>query len=366
MNDQITGRSTYGVKKTNNGAVIGLGVAVGVLFLLCIVFIIMWAVKGASSVNVTDNVYGYNSRLPVPISPSARPTPPPLGGAGIGGTQPVIRAGLPSVQGVLKSRVGDGVSFIPGNDGMASVQAATNNARHMQNVAQHQAALASYQPQVSIQHTMSSQLPAGATDVEKAVAAAQGLSQSYPDQTGKMPQLIYDHEGPSMAHAAPTKVKAQSLDTAFHDGYMEQFDPEGYAKLSKAMSQSGMPAVMGMDDATATDRKKSEIMKSLMLNGAIDPSVEDILGASSPFIATNQMLRRASSSKAAMDRDLILPPPMRFLYQSPLYRPAVPAPTMSPFVGDNGPMTPGQEFYISTISCDSVNGPNVAPNQEPY
>ena len=57
----------------------------------------------------------------------------------------------------------------------------------------------------------------------------------------------------------------------------------------------------------------------------------------------------------------ILGPANRFLYQSPLYREAVPMPVMSPI--PNTPITSGQENYYASIACASQGGQVV---QESY
>jgi hypothetical protein len=213
----------------------------------------------------------------------------------------------------------------------------------------------------SYRGTIAGEIAAGGGDVERSLAATMGLTAAYPDQTGKLPPVIYESSGPTLAYAAQTPVRGAAIN-AFSDGNLALIDPEGAAKLDRALSPN-VPAVWAMDEKTADDRKKAELMKAMMLNGAVDPSLDDIMSASAPYVANAAMARRALLAQSSLDRNMIMEPALRFLYQAPLYRPAVVTPTMSPMVADTNGLTPGQENYLMSINCANDGLPMT---QEPY
>ncbi len=258
----------------------------------------------------------------------------------------------------MASRVVDNVAMFPQNAGQGNYYAALAKAQATER--------ASFPNQASTlagaKNIVTGSVVAGGGDVERSLAATSGLAQKYADQTGLLPQVIAESSGASLTHAAKTAVRADQAMSSFSDGTLASIDPEGAAKLDKAMSSVGVPGVWGMDAVTAEERKKAELMKSMLLTGQVDPSAEDVLAASAPYVATAEMARRAIAAQGALDRTMIIRPATRFLYQNALYRPAVATPTMSPFAGDNG-LTPGQENYLMSIGCGTQDAPLI---QETY
>jgi hypothetical protein len=132
------------------------------------------------------------------------------------------------------------------------------------------------------------------------------------------------------------------------------YDPEAKANLDRAMSLTGLPETFSLSIDKEAERRKREILKSMMLTGRVDPTIEEVFGAAAPFIATKAIIQRAVASQGAVDRSIIIQPALRFVYASPLYRTAVPQPTMSPVPTDN--MTPGQEAMYTSIACTPLCG----------
>ena len=182
--------------------------------------------------------------------------------------------------------------------------------------------------------------------------------------TTQLASVVNSPPGTALAFGTVTAVKATSVVDSFADTSMLQsIDPKGHAELEQAMTLTAVPATWHMDRATAEARKNKELLKTMMLQGAIDPSIEDIMNASSPYVGTAEQARRAMSAQREMERSIILPPPLRFLYQGPLDRPAVVAPTMSPLIGESGPITAGQDYMLTTMACANQGKPMTA---EPY
>lgn len=194
-------------------------------------------------------------------------------------------------------------------------------------------------------------------DADVAASAARAGTRDLTDGTGKLPQVVAKTNGPSNVHMAPTAIRGGNVHTDFTDSGSQHalLDPEGNAKLNRAMSLSGTPALFHANDADQNKHKRNEIFKAMMLNGRVDPDVDDVLSASAPFVATSNMLRRAVQAQNAVDRETIIQTPLRFLYQSPLYRPTVPTPPISPVVGDN--ITPGQAYFLQSVACANQGQP---------
>jgi hypothetical protein len=182
--------------------------------------------------------------------------------------------------------------------------------------------------------------------------AAAAIGQA--DQTGLLPPLIQQTTGGTMAHSMKTNMKVAALQTAFDDGDLAMYDPEGAAQLDKALSLTGLPETFRMDDVAYEARKNAEILRTLELTGAADPSLEQVLASGTPFLATQSLLKRAVDAQGAIDRMGIIATPQRFLYSNPGYRQATPAPTMSPVVTE-GTITPGQEYYLMQTGCFGGN-----------
>ncbi len=213
-------------------------------------------------------------------------------------------------------------------------------------------------------------LPAGASDQDASVAAqAAALKARYgfSELPGGAPMqsVIATTEGKSLSHAGKTTINnTGALDSAWADDsshLLRKFLPEEADKLDKALSMSATPSAFYNDDATHEVRRRTEMIKAMLLEGAVDPSIEDVLGTASPFQASRNMLLRAVTAQDQLDRTMVNRPPTRFLYQNPLWREATSVPTMSSIVQDN--MTPGQQYYLQSISCAAQNAPIV---YEPY
>jgi hypothetical protein len=359
-------------KKGLNGLIIAAIVMLAIVLLLPVIYLIAYPSYKKKNNNCANNVVvtstpkylagsGIQQKaqqsVPRVMSTASSANAARFAGTGQTYQKPTL-PGFQNSQG-MPARVVDNMAMFPQNAGQGNYKAALAKAQAAVN-----ASYGGYSPPMPApaRNTVTGAVVAGGGDVERSLVASMAMAQKYPDQTGLLPQVIAETEGASLTHAAKTSVRADHALTAFNDGTLASIDPEGAAKLDRAMSSIGVPGVWGMDAITADQRKKSELMKSIMLSGQIDPSIEDVLAASAPYVATAEMARRAIAAQGALDRSMIMRPATRFLNQNPLYRPAVATPTMSPFVGDNG-LTPGQENYLMSIGCGAQDAPLI---QETY
>jgi hypothetical protein len=213
--------------------------------------------------------------------------------------------------------------------------------------------------------TVTSMTPPGGGDEErrlgKVPAAALNL-----DNSGYIPQVIAHAGGPAMAHTLPTSIMAAAFGADVpEDGNLYAVDPESAAQLDKALALSGVPASFGLDMDSYERRKAAEIIRTMELTGAADPSLEQVMAASTPFIATQGLLKRSTDAQGAIDRSVIIEPPMRFLYQNPGYRMSTPGITMSPVVTEGGSITPAQEYYLLQTGCFDGQC-STSAKQEPF
>lgn len=294
--------------------------------------------------------------------------PQALGGQGI----QTPRAAAMSPQSAPGGTVSGGLAYVPSGAGYAALGAANKAAAAVQNKSQQLAAAAhsgqkvaeffsGFKTDVNEFKNEISKVATGLGDAE-AAAANNLMKGSLAVMTGTLPSVLATADGPSLRHALKTTASAASVVGAFHDGTLADIDPEGQSQLDKALSMTGVPATFGMDAVTAENRKNAEIMKTLLLNGQVDPCIEDIMQASAPFLATSEMLRRSVAAEDSLDRGLIIQTPMRFLYSSPLYRMAVPMPVQNP-LGAQENVPPGLEIYRMSLQCGQQDKPMT---MEPY
>jgi hypothetical protein len=196
-----------------------------------------------------------------------------------------------------------------------------------------------------------------------APAATQGFHAGHAamaDGTGKLPPVLAQPPGDAMYHMAPTAIKHTSTTTdpgAFHDSTadMARFDPHGAARIDRALSMSGVPSSFLYSDAAAAEHKRVHTMKNMLLAGKVDPTVEEVLSAASPFTATARQIRSAVLAQGSIDRATVIATPLSKLYQNPLYRAPTPMPTMSVLPQDG--MTPGQQFAYQSLACAASGAP---------
>jgi hypothetical protein len=281
-------------------------------------------------------------------------TAPVLGGAGVTGTS---SAPAPAAQ----TQYQDGVTMQP--PVMDLMHRAANAAF---NVNQRSQALATtYAPAAGGGQTVQGATPPGGGDEERRLAKVPAAALNL-DNSGYIPQVIAHAGGPAMAHSMPTSIMAAAFGADVpEDGTLAYVDPESAAQLDKALALSGVPASFGLDMDSYERRKAAEIIRTMELTGAADPSLEQVLAASTPFIATQGLLRRSTDAQGAIDRSIIVEPPMRFLYSNPGYRLATPGITMSPVVTEGAPITPGQEYYLLSNGCFDGQC-SLSAKQEPF
>lgn len=335
-------RTTSGPCRLTGGCIAAIVLAV-VFAVGVIILAVFLSQKSKCKSGAKKEAVAYNSRtLFRPSSSTSGRTRPLLAGAGLPmAEQPMTTVGEASARGRA-----------------SAYQRAQEAERRSMRIAQGKPLNA---PAPAPAPSVAVQLPPGASDMERHVAAQVAYAKSQvgmlPDGTGQMAPLIMQPAGDALMHMGPTKINHTGGTTAasFGESDLALYDPEGAAKLDAAMTLSGTPAAFHMDDQTERARRSAEIVKSMMLTGTVDPSIDDVMGASSPFIATSAMIRRATASQAAIDRATVIETPLRFFYQPPLYRPATAMPTMSPIPGDN--MTAGQQFYYQSLACQAQGLP---------
>ena len=181
-----------------------------------------------------------------------------------------------------------------------------------------------------------------------------------PSANGKLGSAIATADGKSLVHMANSKIgNTGSMDDfvdASADG-LQLYAPDLKETMDKSLSLSGVSASFGLDPTETQMRKQQAIADNMLLAGTVDPSVDQVLDASAPFIATSSAIRRAIAAQSSVNNETIIQTPLRFMWQSPLYRPAIPMATISPITSDL--MTPGQAFYLQSIACANGDGPVV-------
>lgn len=96
------------------------------------------------------------------------------------------------------------------------------------------------------------------------------------------------------------------------------------------------------------------------VNGAVGPTLEDVVGASVPFVATTAFLRRGLIGGGSVDRTVVLEPALRVMYDNQLRgsRPNLPLPSFGPQLPDS--FSPGLDQYLVTLTaggrCASCHG----------
>lgn len=288
--------------------------------------------------------------------------PPVLGGAGI--RMPAAQspaAQSPAAQSPAATQYQDSVTMQP--PVMDLMHRAANAAYNVNQRSMQQAT--TYTPKGSVLASVANMTPPGGGDEERRLgkipAAAMNL-----DNSGYIPQVIAHAGGPAMAHTMPTSIMAAAFGANFaEDGNLAAVDPESAAQLNKALALSGVPASFGLDMDSYERRKAAEIIRTMELTGAADPSLEQVMAASTPFIATQGLLKRSTDAQGAIDRSVIIEPPMRFLYSNPGYRMSTPGITMSPVVTEGGSITPAQEYYLLQTGCFDGQC-STSAKQEPF
>jgi hypothetical protein len=199
-------------------------------------------------------------------------------------------------------------------------------------------------------------------DAAEVAATTTALTAKYgtlPSGTGMIKPLFITSDSSRKPFLGKSKLPALGAPNGgdlseSSDDIIRRIAPEDAAKIDRAMELSATPAAFLMDDATADARKKNELMKALALNGAPDPSLEDILTSSTPYLATSAMILRATKAQGDIQRGMVLPTPMSQLYNPQYYGPrdAQPRPLISPLEpGVNG-IPAGLANYMMDISCD--------------
>ena len=191
-------------------------------------------------------------------------------------------------------------------------------------------------------------------------APAPASTDPAPSGSGKLGSAIATAGDKSLVHMANSKIANTGGMNDFVDdsaANMQLYAPDLKATMDKSLSLSGVSPAFGLDPTQTQLRKQQAIAENMVLAGTVDPSINQVLDASAPFIATSSAIRRAIAAQSSVNNETIIQTPLRFMWQSPLYRPAIPMATMSPITSDL--MTPGQAFYLQSIACANGDGPVV-------
>ncbi len=366
--------------KSSNGSAIAIGV-LSFLVLLAVIGFIVIGTMPSKKVQVTENIISVEPSPHIVNKPNTMPqaikkaavtqamkkaavpqavkkaASPDLGGAGISAAPASV---VPVAMPPTGTQYQDNVNMQPPVMGM--VNAAANAAFRMDQDSLGRAT--QYKPVGSEGARRQATVPPGGGDDDYRQSMVPVLAST--ENSGYIPKVIAHAGGPTMAHSFPTAITAGAFSTTMNeDGVLAAVDPETAAQLDKALALSGVPASFGLDADQYERRKAAEIIRTMELTGAADPTLEQVMAASTPFIATQSLLRRATEATGAIDRSIIIETPMRFLYSNPGYRMSTPGITMSPVVTENSAITPGQEYYMLQTGCFDGQC-SVGAKQEPY
>ena len=95
------------------------------------------------------------------------------------------------------------------------------------------------------------------------------------------------------------------------------------------------------------------------LDGCVGPTMEQVMGASLPFVATQAFIRRGLGA-GAVDRFIATEPPLRFMYENQTRgsRPSLPPPGFGPVVPDT--LSPGLDNYLVSLTAVAAAGQSAA------
>ena len=233
------------------------------------------------------------------------------------------------------------VPAAPAPAAMNPSEISAGGASQADRIAKHSAAYASKKHNASVEAAMQPAGP-GNLDTVKASFVASGLQSLV--QGGK--------EGTTMQHTPSRTIKsAGNIHTDFHDSDFSVFDPEGSEKLDKAMALTGTPQRFHESEEAEAINRKAALLNNLAIGGKVDASIEEVLSLTAPMVATKSALLRAVQSASNLERDIVLPPPMRFLYDTKLIgsRMASIIQTPTPMEFNN---SAGVDHMVSQNTCD--------------
>jgi hypothetical protein len=341
-------------RKSNSkeDALIAVGIVAGILLIVVIVMAIV-----LSTTNTTTNVYNKEENFDINIienTPGGNVAKSPS--TGIMSRLNTGKRASPVVASAA-AKEQSAYAAMPMQQTLAEVGARLGNNTYDQERMERVRAL-----EMASRQAASQQGP-GITSSMLSPAAIAMIDASIGDQSGTLPPMIADLPGTRNAYGDMTIVRHQSMKNSFGETDLRSLDPETADEVDKALSLSAVPMTWSMDEKTQNEYKNRELMKQMLLQGAVDPSVEDIMALSAPYVGTAETVRRALSAQRSMDRSVINQPPMRFLYQSLTPRLPVPKPALSPFVAEFNQITPGLEYLMTEMDCANSNAP---VRQEPY
>jgi hypothetical protein len=196
--------------------------------------------------------------------------------------------------------------------------------------------------------------PARAALAAATTAAATAAPGSLPSPT--VAPVRGHVSGPSHVHQHKTGIanvgQVHAAD-AWTESDIRKYSPSTADALDKAMSFTGASAAWNLDASQEKARRVDAIKKAMFLQGRVNPTLAEVLEASAPMVATQDLIKRAVAAQTAVDRSAVLQPALRFLNANQLYRAPTPAAVMSP---PQDGMTPGQENYYMQIACNSPCG----------
>jgi hypothetical protein len=162
--------------------------------------------------------------------------------------------------------------------------------------------------------------------------------------------------GKELGTMQPFKGKMGTLDSIGENSqWLKDIAPDVADTLDNNLKLSGVSGRFSGTDLEENTTKLQSIAQNMFAAASAEPSIDDVMALTTPFSATASTIQRALAAKALVDREIIIQTPLRFLWQSPLYRVALPAPTVGAVLQDN--MTPGLAYYLQSIACGAGDAP---------
>ena len=301
----------------------GVGVTFGLIGVAGIVVLILWL----TGVIFKSNTSNDSSSQPAPSKAT-------LGGYASNTPRPLFSDKKPTV----RPKVAEAIQSITGNAPDA-VKAPALPADLANSLARAQAA-----QNASMAAARCDAPSMALTPIDPAILASV-------DQTGNLAPVNQTIAGDVLGHVMHSLAKPADLASAFHDGNLQDIDPEGHAELTRAL-QATAPSSWNYTLAEAQEHKANALARAVMMEANPEPSLADVLEADSVFVATREQVQRAINTQSQLQLEAVNCGPVnRFLYKyQDMCRQGTPLPILSPYEGE-GTVTPGLENYMCETSC---------------
>jgi hypothetical protein len=163
--------------------------------------------------------------------------------------------------------------------------------------------------------------------------------------------------GPKLEHLYPTAMTSvTSVAEEFVDSskLLAYLDPEGAAKLDKALALTAVPSRFWNTPAQEQQTHARQLAAAMRASGKIDQTVEEILAPTPVWIPTAAAMRRAVSATGVDRTFQTAAVPMRFVYGDAFMgsRLQTPAVQINANTVLQEPITPGLDAYVSSQACN--------------